>query len=244
MNRTVVISGGSGDIGKALVTAFAHNCDRVAFSYMSNKEKASEIEYELTQQGYTVKAFHMDLCDSNSIIDFHNRVEDTFGRTDILINNAAISKIQLFCDITDDDWNDVTNVNLTGAFKLTRAFLPEMISAKCGNILSISSMWGVCGASCEVAYSASKAGLIGMTKALAKEVALSGIRVNAIAAGFIDTKMNEWLSEEEKKAFIEEIPLNRLGSVDDIAKGALFLTSDDASYITGQVINIDGGYNI
>lgn len=244
MNKTVVISGGSGDIGQALVRSYARNNYSVAFSYSSNKQTALKIESELCSEGYNVKAFHMNLRENKSIEDFHTNVLNTFGEAHILINNAAISKIQLFCDITDDDWNEMMDINLTGAFKLTRAFLPEMISAKSGNILNISSMWGVCGASCEVAYSASKAGLIGLTKALAKEVSLSGIRVNAIAAGFIDTKMNNHLSQEEKAAFAEEIPLNRLGSVEDVAKGALFITSDDASYITGQVINIDGGYNI
>lgn len=244
MNRTVVISGGSGDIGKAIVEAFARQNDRVAFSYKSNEKRAIDIQDELCKEGLNVKAFYMDLNDTESIEQFHTAVNKYYGRADILINNAAISEIKLFCDVTDYEWNNMLDVNLTGAFKLTRAFLPEMISEKSGNILNISSMWGVCGASCEVAYSSSKAGLIGMSKALAKELALSNIRVNAIAAGFIDTKMNAHLSEIEKEAFMEEIPLNRLGTPYDVAKGALFITSDDASYITGQVINIDGGYNI
>ncbi len=243
-NRTVVITGGSGDIGSEMVRKFALNGDRVAFSYYSNKERALELQQSLREINPSVSAFYSDIRDTKNITGFYEMVKETYGQTHILINNAAISQQKLFCDISDDEWEEMLSVNLTGTFETTRAFLPDMISNQNGCVLNISSIWGACGGSCETHYSASKAGVIGLTKALAKETAASKIRVNCICAGFIDTQMNKNLTQAEKKAFIEEIPLERSGSCKDVAELAFFLSSNAASYITGQVINVDGGYII
>ena len=243
-SRTVVISGGSGGIGEAMVRAFAQNGDRVAFSYLKNEAAATDIQNEMRKINPSVSAFMMDVRDSQSVKNFYERVKAAYGVTQVLINNAAVSQQKLYCDITDDDWNNMLEINLTGAFKLTRAFLADMLSAKEGCIINISSIWGMCGASCETHYSASKAGIIGLTKALAKETALCGVRVNCISPGLINTKMNAHLSKSDKEAFVEEVPLNRAGEPGEVAKAALFLASDGASYITGQNLNVDGGYNI
>lgn len=243
-SRTVVISGGSGGIGEALVRVFAQNGDRVAFSYLKNESAAMDIQNEMRKINPSVSAFAMDVRDSQSVKNFYEKVKAAYGATHVLINNAAISQQKLFCDITDDEWENMIEINLTGAFKLTRAFLKDMLSAKEGCIINISSIWGVCGASCETHYSASKAGIIGLTKALAKETALCGVRVNAISPGLINTKMNAHLNQADKEAFAEEVPLNREGEPNEVAKAALFLASEGASYITGQNLNVDGGYNI
>ena len=165
-----------------------------------------------------------------------------FGSADILINNAGIAQQKLFTDITDDDFTRMFDINVRGVFNCCRAALPYMIHKKHGRIINISSMWGVCGASCEVHYSASKAAVIGMTKALAKEVGPSGITVNCIAPGLIDTPMNANLSKETINELCEETPVGRIGTPEDIANAALFLASDSSSFITGQVLGVDGGF--
>jgi 3-oxoacyl-[acyl-carrier protein] reductase len=169
---------------------------------------------------------------------------EKIGDIDILINNAGISRINLFTDISEQEWDDVFDVNIKGMFLVTRAFLPGMIRRKYGKIINISSMWGVTGGSCEVHYSASKAAVIGFTKALAKEEGPSGINVNCIAPGVIETEMNAQLDDEAKRELCEETPLMRLGKPEEIANAALFLASDAASFITGQVICSDGGITI
>ncbi len=165
-----------------------------------------------------------------------------FGKIDVLINNAGISKIADISATDVSDWQETLNVNLSAPFYLTKELLPAFIKSKSGAIINISSVWGINGASCEVAYSASKAGLIGFTKALAKEMAPSGITVNAIAPGFIETDMNSELTVNEKRTVINEIPLCRAGKADDIAAAALFLASDSAAYITGKCLGVDGGW--
>ena len=167
---------------------------------------------------------------------------EQLGHIDVLINNAAIAGFRLFTDITDEEWTRFIGVNLNGAFYVSRAVLPDMIARKSGSIINISSMWGQVGASCEVHYSAAKAGLIGLTKALAKEVGPSGIRVNCIAPGVIDTKLMDEHSEDTKQILADETPLGRLGTGEDVAKAAAFLLSEDASFITGQTLGVDGGY--
>ena len=170
--------------------------------------------------------------------------EDRLGKIDVLINNAAISTNSLFTDISLESWNDEMSVNLTSAFLYSKATVPGMINKKWGRIINISSMWGVVGASCEVCYSTAKAGLIGMTKALAKELGPSGITVNAIAPGLIDTDMNAKLSEEDKSDLIDMTPVSRIGTPSDVASAALFLAGDNASFITGEVLNLSGGFVI
>ena len=170
--------------------------------------------------------------------------EKSIGNIDILINNAAISSFSLFTDITLEDWNEIFSTNVTAAFLYSKAALRGMINKKCGRIINVSSVWGLTGASCEVHYSATKSALIGMTKALAKELAPSGITVNAIAPGVIDTDMNKNISREDMEALLEEIPLGRIANPKEVAEAALFLASERASYITGEVINVSGGFYV
>ena len=187
------------------------------------------------------------MADSRSEVDVVSAVEKviaTYGKVDCLINNAAISSFSLFTDITLEDWNDMLAVNLTGAFLYSRSVVSDMLKRKSGRIINITSMWGLVGASCEVHYSATKAGIIGMTKALAKELGPSGITVNAIAPGVINTEMNSKLTDEDKEALINDTPLMRIGNTSDIAEAALFLAGDGASFITGEVLNVSGGYVI
>ena len=169
---------------------------------------------------------------------------DRFGSIDVLINNAGVASQGLFTDISEIEWSEIMDVNLNGVYNVTQAVLPYMIRQKSGSIINISSMWGQVGASCEVAYSAAKAGVIGMTKALAKEVGPSGIRVNCIAPGLIETGMNSELTLEDVAAIVDETPIGRIGSTNDVASSALFLASDDSSFITGQVLGVNGGYII
>ena len=188
-----------------------------------------------------VKAYKCDISDAESVNAVVRAVLKDRKTVDVLVNNAGIAQQKLFTDITDEDWSRMIGVNLSGAFYFTRAVLPSMINEKSGRIINITSMWGETGGSCEVHYSAAKAGLIGMTKALAKETGLSGICVNAVSPGVIETDMMSGFSEADKEALREEIPLSRLGSVEDVANAVAFLCSEKASYITGQVISVNGG---
>ena len=206
------------------------------------------------QAGYTVYAgfcnnkpeipgvnnIHIDVTDAESVMSAISEI----GRLDCLVNNSGISEQKLFSDITEQDWDRMFAVNTKGAFLTSKAVLPAMIKENSGRIINISSIWGEVGASMEVHYSASKAALIGFTKALAKEVSLSGVTVNCISPGFIETPMNSHLSDEEIAECREEIPLKRLGTPADVASAVLFLASDMADYITGQVISVSGGWNL
>ena len=234
--KNVLITGGSRGIGEACVRRFASEGYRVAFTYKNSREKAEALSFECN-----AKAIYCDLESEDSIITAVSEAKAHLGSVDVLINNAGISEIKLFSDITGEDWARMMQINLTAPYAFIRECLPDMIHNKNGRIINISSMWGICGASCEVHYSAAKAGLIGMTKALAKELGLSNITVNAIAPGVIDTDMNKHLSAEDREALIEEIPLSRFGTPAEVADLTFFLCSDSASYITGQVINQSGG---
>lgn len=232
----VLISGGSRGIGRALVESFTQNGDSVAFIYKNSHDEARALA-----DATGAIAICADVSDASSAKLATEKAISALGGIDILVNNAGISQIKLFTDITDDDWANMINTNLSSAFYLTRSALPSMISQKSGRIINIGSMWGKVGASCEVAYSASKAGLRGLTLALAKELAPSGITVNCVEPGVIDTDMNAKLGADTIASLVEETPIGRLGTPEDIARAVLFLASEHSSFITGQILGVDGG---
>lgn len=236
MNKVVFITGGSRGIGACAVKMFSLAGYRVAFTYLKSESEALSLAKEVG--ALAIKA---DVANSAQMKDAIELATKELGHIDILINNAGISEFSLFTDITDEMWHKMLETNLSSAFYSSRAVLPQMISRKSGCIINVSSMWGQVGASCEVHYSASKAGLIGLTRALAKEVAPSGIRVNCVAPGAIDTDMNASLSAEAIDAIKDETPLGRLGTPEEIVNILLFLAGDESSFITGQVIGANGG---
>lgn len=233
--KKILITGGSQGIGSSLVKKLSGENKTVYFTYNKHKEHALWLAKETGS--IAVK------CDLLVPEDISN-LSKVCGNIDILINNAGVSEIKLFTDITDDDWDKVLNVNLKGAFLVTREFIPGMISKKWGRIVNISSMWGIVGASCEVQYSASKAGLIGMTKALAKEVGPSNITVNCIAPGLIDTSMNANVESKCIEEMIANTPMQRIGTCDDIANAVEFFISEKSHFITGVVLPVDGGLSM
>lgn len=225
--KKVLITGGSRGIGAAMARLFAENGYSVFITYKKNHAAASAVG---------AAAFCADVTDFRAM---HDVIEKT-GGVDVLINNAGIAEQKLFSDITPEDWARMIGVNLTGVYNCCHAALPYMIRKKSGCIINVSSMWGICGASCEVHYSAAKAGVIGLTKALAKEVAPSGITVNCIAPGAVDTDMNKILDPEDIELLKEETPLGRLGTPEEIAKCALYL-AENGGFMTGQVLSPNGG---
>lgn len=242
MKHTVLITGSSRGIGAGIARRFAEEGHRVAIHYREQESQARALYNELAQAGYSVLLVSGDITDEKQCKDIAVSVRDKFGFIDVLVNNAGIAlPTQLVTDTSLADWRRVMDTNVTGMFLLTNAVLPEMVSQKRGSIVNISSMWGVTGGSCEVAYSASKAAVIGYTKALAKEVAPSGIRVNCIAPGFVLTDMTRCFDESVIADICEETPLLRAGTPEDIASAVRFLASEDASFITGQVLCVDGG---
>lgn len=238
MQKTAIVTGAARGIGKAIAKRLVEDGFFVIAVYNSSEKLAKELESELNPN---VKAYKCDVSDSESVNAVVRAVLKDRKTVDVLVNNAGIAQQKLFTDITDEDWSRMIGVDLSGAFYFTRAVLPSMINEKSGRIINITSMWGETGGSCEVHYSAAKAGLIGMTKALAKETGLSGICVNAVSPGVIETDMMASFTEADKEALTEEIPLSRLGSVEDVANAVAFLCSEKASYITGQVISVNGG---
>lgn len=236
--KTVVITGGSRGIGAACVHAFARVGYQVVFSYQNSREKAAAIEAQYPGQVIAVQA---DVADRTQLEQLFSCAEAAFGRVDVLVCNAGISQVGLFTDVTPEQWQHMLDVNLTGAFHCCQLALPGMIRRKWGRIILISSMWGQVGGSCEVAYSAAKAGLIGLAKALAKEEGPSGITVNVVAPGVIETDMMAAYTAEDKAALAEETPVGRLGTPDDVAHSVLFLAGEEASFITGQVLAPNGG---
>lgn len=235
---TVFVTGGSRGIGAAVVRALAqeHN---VAFTYHSSEERARALEEELRGFG-GVKAFFCDVSDPASVSAAERAVRERFGGADMLVNCAGVSSRGLLQDVTEEEWRRLFAVNCDGAFYVTKAFLPHMISKKKGSIVNVSSVWGVRGGAFEATYSASKAALIGMTLALAKEVAPSGITVNALAPGVVATDMMKCYSPEELAALEEDIPLGRMATPEEIALAVRFLLTH--GYITGQVLTVDGGF--
>ena len=243
--KTAVVTGASRGIGAACAVAMAKSGYNVILGYKEQKQKAENLAKVLIEgYGIAALAVQADVSDSKQAQELVDVAYRNFGRVDVLVNNAGIAGYKLFTDITDEEWNEMIGTNLTGVFNCSRAAVKYMVSAHSGSIVNISSMWGQVGASCEVHYSASKAGVIGMTQALAKELAPSGVRVNCLCPGVIRTDMLSEIDDETVSSLIEETPLGRLGSPKDIADAVAFLCSDGATFITGQVLGVNGGFVI
>ncbi len=239
--KTVLVSGGSRGIGRAIVKLAAKTGYAVAFTYRKSDGDAAELVAELAKDGCMVSAYKADSSDSDALKRVVEDVTARFGGIYALINNAAESVIAPLIDMPDDEISRLLSVNLEGAIKLTKLVYPVMISAREGKIVNISSVWGISGASCESVYSASKGGLISFSKAMAKELAPSGITVNCVCPGVIDTEMNAHLSENDISTLKEEIPFGRLGKAEEIAEAVMFFVNG-AEYVTGQTICVDGGF--
>lgn len=241
--KTVLITGSSRGIGKCIAENLAKEGFNVVLNYNKSKHQAEEIKKNLNEAGYNnIEIFKADVSKRSEVKKMVKYTLQKFGNIDVLINNAGIAKLHLFMNITDEEWNEIIDVNLNSVFYTTQEVLPNMIHNKTGCIINISSVWGMVGASCEVAYSTSKAGIIGMTKSLAKELGPSNIRVNSIAPGIIDTDMNSNLDEAIRKQLIEETPLEKIGKPEDIYKCVKWLIEDE--FTTGQVISPNGGFVI
>ncbi len=242
MPKTVLITGASRGIGRAIAVAFAGAGYRLVITCSNSREELLSLKQELKTQ------FHVDVLPSIGDVSSYSymqqlfsEITERFGGVDVLINNAGISHIGLLSDMTIGDWNRIVSTNLTSVFSSCKLAIPYMVHQKAGKIINISSVWGIAGASCEVAYSACKGGVNAFAKALAKELAPSNIQVNAIACGVIDTQMNACFSEEERKALTEEIPAGRFGLPEEVAALALQLAAGN-DYLTGQIITLDGGW--
>lgn len=239
--KTVLITGSSQGIGAACARRFAVGGYHVMIQYHTHKNEAEALCRELCKAGCNAAAFCADIADPLQAEALVHKTLETFGDIDVLVNNAGIALNKMFCDTTDDDWSRILSVNLMGSIYTTRAALPAMVHKKAGHIVNLSSIWGMVGASCEVAYSASKAAIIGFTKALAKELGPSGILVNCVAPGVIQTPMNAALDEETLEALKEETPLMKLGTPEDVAEAVYFLANENNRFITGQVLSPGGG---
>ena len=241
--KTALVTGGAKGIGSAICRALAKDGYKIAINYNSSQNEAVDLKNELLAIT-EVEIFKADVSDSKQVKEMFSQIEKAFGGVDVLVNNAGIAEQMLFTDITDETWQKMINVNLSGAFYCCREALKFMINKKSGRIINIASMWGETGASMEVHYSASKAGLIGLTKALAKEVGLSGVTVNAVSPGVIMTDMMKSFSEADIAVLKDETPLNSLGTAENVADAVSFLASEKADFITGQVISVNGGFVI
>ena len=238
--KTILVTGGSRGIGRAIVEKFA----KEGYNVVLNYNKSEYAALDIAKQYKNVEIFKANVSNPKDVEAMVNFAEEKFKKIDVLVNNAGISSSSLLQDLSLEEWNNLFEVNVTGTFLVTKNILPNMISNKSGKIINISSVWGLVGASMEVAYSASKAAIIGFTKALAKEVGPSGITVNAIAPGIVMTDMVSNLTLDEFEEIRKDIPLERIGETSDISNTAFFLASEEANYITGQVISPNGGWVI
>lgn len=242
MKKTVLITGASRGIGAQTALYFAENGFDVAINYLKNDESANEVYKKIVALGRKCCLLKCDVSDNLAVKEMVSQATSFLGGIGVLVNNAAISELKLFSDISFDDWNKMFSVNVGGMYNTIFYVLPQMIHEKCGSIVNVSSIWGICGASCEVHYSASKSAIIGLTKALAKELAPSNIRVNCVSPGVVETEMNKHLSQEDLDALKEETPLGKIGSPRDIAKAIYFLASSElSSFTTGQILSPNGG---
>jgi len=243
-NKVCIISGASRGIGRAIALELAREGCSISFSFRQKNTEAHELEKELISIGVKAKAFQVDIADSQAVDSWVFKTKELFGGLDIIVNNAGITRDKALMGMEKKDWQEVIDTNLTGTYNLCRAAIIGLLKQKSGAIINISSVSGVIGLPRQVNYSASKAGVIGFTKALAKEVGPYNIRVNAIAAGFIDTDMTKELKEPLKNKMLENIPLARFGRPEEVAKVVKFLAGEESNYITGEVIVIDGGLSM
>ena len=241
MNRIALITGASRGIGRAAAELLAERGYRLMLNYFRSEGSALELKQKLTAAGAGAEIFQADVGDPRQAEAMAEACCKRFGRVDVLINNAGIADVGLLTEVTDERWDRLWRVNVGGVFYTCRAVLPRMIREKRGKIINLSSIWGIAGASCEAAYSAAKAAVIGLTKALAKEVGPSGIQVNCIAPGAVETDMNAALDEAALRSLREETPLGRLGTPREIAAAIAFLASEESDFITGQVLSPNGG---
>ncbi len=240
-NKTAIISGAARGIGRAIAGELAGEGANISFNFLKSGKNALALEKEIKKSGVKVKSFQADITDYNAVKSWVDDTKESFGGLDIVINNAGIIRDKALALMEPHDWHDVIRTNLEGTFNLTRAAIVGFIKQKGGVIINITSVSGLVGIPRQTNYSASKAGIIGFTKSLAREVASYNIRVNAVAPGFIDTDMLKDLSDEYKNQIVKQIPLNRLGRAEEVAKLVKFLVSEEAGYITGQTFVIDGG---
>lgn len=243
-SMVAVITGAGKGIGRAIALQLAKDGYKIAVCYNNSKSEAEKVAEDIIAAGGNARTFQIDIADSRNVNSVIADIENSFGEIAVLVNNAGIAEQSLFTDITDEMWHKMIDTNLSGAFYCSRAVLPFMIHRKSGKIINIASIWGETGGSCEVHYSAAKAGLIGMTKALAKEVGPSGITVNCVSPGVILTDMTSHFDEDTMNELKEETPLGRIGTPEDVAGTVAFLASDNADFITGQDIAVNGGMNI
>ncbi len=241
MKRTALVTGGAVGIGAAIVKKLCEDGFSVAVNFNSSEQRAMSLCSELISSGYDVFPVKCNVASAEEVIRMVDTVYRHFGRIDVLVNNAGVSLWGLFDTVSDSQWCDTIDINLKGTFNCCKEVIKLMLRSKYGRIINISSVWGQLGASCEAVYSASKAGVIGLTKALAKEYAPSGITVNCVAPGVIDTDMMSRFSQEEKAAVCEEIPIGRMGSANEVAEAVSFFAAEASSYITGQILGVNGG---
>ena len=241
MKKSVLITGASRGIGAATALAFAAAGWQVAINYRSDHASAQSVADKITAINGTALLVCGDIAQSHEASDVVRRAEEAFGGLDAVVCNAGVGSFGLLSDTTDAQWRNLMGVNLDGVFFTLRSAIPQMVRRQQGAIVTVSSIWGVTGGSCEVSYSAAKAGVIGLTKALAKELGPSHIRVNCVAPGVIDTEMNAHLSDEDLTALAEETPLGRIGTADEVAQSILFLCDEKSSFFTGQVLQPNGG---
>mgnify|MGYP006162746489 CR=1 FL=1 len=240
-NKVALVTGASRGIGRAIAIRFAQEGAQVAFTYLSSVEKGQALEAELAALGIKAKGYRSDASDYQQAEDLMNQVVADFGKIDVLVNNAGITKDGLLMRMTEEQWDDVLRINLKSVFNLTKAATKPMMRAKKGSIINITSVVGLMGNAGQANYAASKAGILGFTKSIAKELGSRNIRSNALAPGFIETEMTGELNEAQLQEWLKSIPLKRAGKGEDIANACLFLASDMSSYMTGQVLVVDGG---
>lgn len=241
MKKCALITGASGGIGSAIALRLAEDGFNIAACYCSDEEGIGRLSKKLDETDAEYRIYKADVSDFNKIKEVFTDATEFFGGVSVLVNNAGVAQQKLFTDITEQEFDRITAVNFKGVFNCCKCAVPFMVSQKSGKIINISSMWGVYGASCETVYSATKAAVIGLTKALARELAPSNVQVNCVAPGAIDTKMNNNLSESDKADFADEIPMGRFGTAEEIADVVSFLAGDGSNYVTAQVITADGG---